>query len=159
MRLARLTDLWLDGLVLLAALAAVAVSIWAISMVLISAYLMLALLVPVMRFMAPPPAQAAVFFNWVAVLGFGPFVGGAALRFFFPGARARPLPWWRVVLVCAHESAALAARDELAAHGLHARLTGWQPQAGATGRIAVAVPRREYALARGLVHPRTAAGT
>lgn len=55
--------------------------------------------------------------------------------------------------------AALAARDELAAHGLHARLTGWQPQAGATGRIAVAVPRREYALARGLVHPRTAAGT
>jgi hypothetical protein len=158
MRLARLTDLWIDGLVLLAALASVAVSIWAIGVALINAYLMLALLVPAMRFMAPDPAQAMVFFNWVAVLGFGPFVAGAALRFFFPGARTRPLPWWRVVLVCAHEPAARVARDQLVAYGLHARLAGWQPRAGAPGRIAVAVPRREYALARELVHPRAAAG-
>jgi hypothetical protein len=156
MRLARLTDLWTDGLVLLAALVAVVVSVWAIGLALLQAYLLLALLVPAMRFMAPVPAQAMLFFYWVAVLGFGPFVAGAARRFFFPGARARPLPWWRVVLVCAHEPAARAARDQLAAHGLHARLAGWQPHAGAAGRIAVTVPRREYALARELVHPRVA---
>lgn len=159
MRWDGLAKLALDGLMLAVAVVAAVVAWFGIHVVVVTGFLLLDLAARVAWPGLPQvPAWLIADSRWVTGLACGPLVAGAALRFFFPGARARALPWQRVVLVCAHEAAAGAARDELRAHGLHARLVGWSPGAATPGRIAVAVPRREFARAREVVRPRLVVG-
>lgn len=159
MRWNSLAKLALDGLMLGVAAVAAVVAWFGIHIVVVTGFLMLDLAARVAWPGLPQvPAWMIAEARWVTGLAFGPLVAGAALRFFFPGARARALPWQRVVLVCAHEAAAGAARDELRAHGVHARLVGWSPRAATPGRIAVAVPRREFARACAVVRPRPVSG-
>jgi hypothetical protein len=156
-RIERLARLGADGLTLALAAASTLVAIWAIGTALMSAWMLADLLVriPFPGLPRVPPVVMTVTW-WLSIVGFGPFVAGASLRLFFPGARTRALPWQRVVLVCAHEAAATAVRDELRVHGLHAGLVGWQPSSQVPGRVAVAVPRSEYGRACAIVRPRLA---